>query len=479
MLLRDLSKFRINMFILVHIGLGILFYNAIWTLNVYYYGMLMLAISNMFSKQNKNGVAHVYIVYLVSLEICLRMLNADVPWEGVKYILIFIFLSSRQFQSISSKSPTSILLYLFFLLPSITLTNLDDLDVFRKTLSFNLSGPFSLVVAVIYFANKVFTMKEFRTLILLAILPLLTCATIITLRMPALSEISFKDSANFQLSGGYGPNQVSTIFAYGLVLMLVAFFLNIRITTSTVLDRIVTFLLFIFCVINFSRGGIVTAGVSVFLGTLIWLRYSVSQAKNTFLIGFGVILILLFFLFNYFDNVTGNALSQRYGGTFKKKNPKLEKFGSGVSGRDELAQEDYQLFIDHPVFGVGVGMAKEARLEFGPRYAASHTELTRLLSEHGLFGLGALIILLVIPVQRFLSYKAYYRKLLVVVFVSFSIISSLHAAMRLCVMGFVYGLAFINLMPDKEDVDTSEQIRLRYLEWGHYDDELKQLELEA
>lgn len=91
MLLRDLSKFRINMFILVHIGLGILFYNAIWTLNVYYYGMLMLAISNMFSKQNKNGVAHVYIVYLVSLEICLRMLNADVPWEGVKYILIFIF----------------------------------------------------------------------------------------------------------------------------------------------------------------------------------------------------------------------------------------------------------------------------------------------------------------------------------------------------------------------------------------------------
>lgn len=157
----------------------------------------------------------------------------------------------------------------------------------------------------------------------------------------------------------------------------------------------------------------------------------------------------------------------------------MEKFGSGVSGRDELAQEDYQLFIDHPVFGVGVGMAKEARLEFGPRYAASHTELTRLLSEHGLFGLGALIILLVIPVQRFLSYKAYYRKLLVVVFVSFSIISSLHAAMRLCVMGFVYGLAFINLMPDKEDVDTSEQIRLRYLEWGHYDDELKQLELEA
>ena len=233
--------------------------------------------------------------------------------------------------------------------------------------------------------------------------------------------------------------------------------------------------MFIFCVINFSRGGIVTAIISVFLGAIVWLRYSISEAKNTFLVGFGVLLILLFFLFNYFDNATGNALSQRYGGTFKKKNPKFENYGSGVSGRDELAQEDFQLFKDHLAMGVGVGMAKQARLELGPRYAASHTELTRLLSEHGLLGLGALIILLTIPVQRFFSFKAYYRKLMVVTFVSFSIIASLHAAMRLCVMGFVYGLAFINLMPDKEEIDASEQIRQRYLEWGRYEEEMQQL----
>ncbi len=475
MLFRELSKTRINILILLHIGMGFLFQNVGWVINVYYYAMLLFAISNIFSKQNKNGIAHVYIIYLVSLEITLRMLNADVPWEGVKYILVLMFLVSRQFQSFSSKSPVSILLYIFFLLPSIALTDSSDFEIFRKNLSFNLSGPLSLAVSVIYFSNKVFTIKEFRSLILLAILPLLTCATIITLRMPSLADISFKDAANFQLSGGYGPNQVSTIFAYGLVLMLVAFFLSIQVTTSPLIDRLVTFTLFLFCVINFSRGGIVTAMISVFLGAIIWLRYSVSKAKNTFLIGFGVLLILLFFVFNFFDNVTGNALSQRYGGTFKKKNPKFEKFGSGVSGRDELVKEDYQLFKDHIILGVGVGMAKSARLEFGPRYAASHTELTRLLSEHGIFGLGALIILLVIPIQRFLSYKAYYRKLLMAVFVSFSIVASLHAAMRLCVMGFVYGLAFINLMPDKEDVDTSEQVRQRYLEWEAYEDELKYL----
>ncbi|MDZ4757549.1 MAG: O-antigen ligase family protein [Bacteroidota bacterium] len=433
----------------------------------------------MFLKQNKNGVAHVYIIYLVSLEISLRMLNASVPWEGVKYILIFIFLSARQFQSYTNKSSVSILLYVFLLLPSIALTQMEDLDLFRKELSFNLSGPISLAVSVIYFSNKVFTIKEFRIIILLGVLPLITAATIIFLRIPSLSSIVFNDAANFKLSGNYGPNQVATIFGYGIVLMMVAFFLNIRVTTSGLMDRILIFIFFTFCVINFSRGGIFTAIISILLGAIVWLRYAQSKTKNVFLIGFGVIIIFLFFLFNYFDNITGNSLSKRYAGSITKKDPKYENFGSGVTGRDELIKGDFALFQEHIVLGVGVGMAKEARLEYGHRNAASHTELTRLLSEHGLFGLGALLILLLIPIQRFFTFKAYYRKLLIVVFVSFSIIASLHAAMRLCVMGFVYGLAFINLMPDKEEVDASEQIRLRYLEWGQYEEEIQLEELNA
>ena len=67
------------------------------------------------------------------------------------------------------------------------------------------------------------------------------------------------------------------------------------------------------------------------------------------------------------------------------------------TGRSDLMSFELDEFFKNPVLGVGVGKIKELRLESEGIEAASHNEMSRILSEHGLFGLIALIILLATP----------------------------------------------------------------------------------
>ena len=66
---------------------------------------------------------------------------------------------------------------------------------------------------------------------------------------------------------------------------------------------------------------------------------------------------------------------------------------SDTTGREDIARADLEVWFDNPVLGVGPGVAKEYRAATFGRAAAAHTEFTRLLAEHGILGLVALIIL--------------------------------------------------------------------------------------
>src|SRR5687768_12809147 len=123
-----------------------------------YLGVFLYAILNVFFTKNKNGSAHKFAAYLSSFDILLRMSGSFLFWEFGKYSLILLFivgLLSENKSVKTSKTSSSIFLYIICLLPAAIYAWLDitDIEVLRQDLSFNLSGPLTLGVSVFYFYN--------------------------------------------------------------------------------------------------------------------------------------------------------------------------------------------------------------------------------------------------------------------------------------------------------------------------------------
>src|SRR5690606_14166096 len=76
------------------------------------------------------------------------------------------------------------------------------------------------------------------------------------------------------------------------------------------------------------------------------------------------------------------------------------------TGRMAIFETELEAFKDAPFTGIGVGKSKEYRERRTNIEAASHNEISRLLSEHGLFGILSLVILLVTPLAVGLRQKS-------------------------------------------------------------------------
>jgi O-antigen ligase len=75
-----------------------------------------------------------------------------------------------------------------------------------------------------------------------------------------------------------------------------------------------------------------------------------------------------------------------------------------LSGREEIWDSEIDDFLDHPVFGVGVGKALEIReVNSGGQIIASHSEISRTIAEHGTMGIIALLIVLFTPIFLYLD----------------------------------------------------------------------------
>src|SRR5205807_7263592 len=115
----------------------------------------------------------------------------------------------------------------------------------------------------------------------------------------------------------------------------------------------------------------------------------------------------------------------------------------GFTGREEIAQADIKVFLNHPLMGAGIGLSRQARIsEVGVGHMA-HTEYTRLLSEHGIFGLAALVIMFWVALQRFLGARTALEKAFVAAMLMSGFLFMASTAMRLALPGFAVGFATV------------------------------------
>jgi O-antigen ligase len=268
--------------------------------------------------------------------------------------------------------------------------------------------------------------------------PLMATLVYMYLYTPSIKDVVTNTESNFETSGGFGPNQVSTILGLGIFL----FFIKVVLNSKTTLIRNINILFFLVItfrgIVTFSRGGVITGFIMIIIVVLLLLYYTKSQAKSkvVILVVFGVFALAGIWIYSSIQ--TSGLIDKRYANQDAKGREKLSK----LTGRERLIESEYKMFLDNPIFGIGVGKNKEYRLETTGIDAASHNEITRMLAEHGMFGLLGLIILLVTPIALYLNNQ---QNIFVFSFIVFWLLTINHAAMRLSAPAFIYALSLLKV----------------------------------
>ena len=427
------------LFIAIHVVIGFLV-TILPFAKIYPLFILIIGIYIIYSSRNKNEEALYLVSYLVGAEVFIRMSDGFLLYETGKYGIILFSLLGIIWGPVKQKTSISFLVYVLFLVIGIVFTQVPLGESLRKSIAFNLSGPISLGFFALYCYKRTITIIQLKELLFLCLLPVFSIISFVYFRTPDLEELVFQVSSNFSTSGNFGPNQVATIIGFGVFILSVFIFTRVQLSLSIFLDII--FLLYFTYrgLLTFSRGGMITAIFAFFIFVLFMLLYQ----KNTFIKVFKflfITLILFLGIWLYTSDITGGMIDNRYS---NKNATGIEKKDISA-GRFQLFSAQLENFYESPILGIGVGNGKYKRIESGKRItAASHNEITRLIEEHGLLGILALLILLVKPLQN-IYFSTNYQRAFLMSFYVFWFLTINHSAMRIAFPAFVYGLSLIKI----------------------------------
>jgi O-antigen ligase len=424
---------RVATFFAAHALLGLMIYRykSLATLHAF----VTLALGLRWALAGRKQLHRVAYVgaYIVGAEVLWRMSNAVVFYEigkyGVAAIFIVSLLRNRQL-----KGPALPLVYFLLLLPSAALTiSENDWTDARMMLSFNLAGPLALMVSTWFFSHIKLSQEQLQSLFLTLVCPLISVASVTLFGTISNSDIRFTGESNLATSGGFGPNQVSASLGLGV---FVALFCILRFKISSGL-KILLFgamcFLAVQSALTFSRGGLYNAAGAILIGSFYLLRD--ARARIQFILAAVLILAAVFIILPRLDNFTGGTLSSRFE-------------DASLTNRGDIIWLDLQIWADHPILGVGPGLAKEYRQDLGLR-ASAHTEFTRLLAEHGTLGFAAILALIFTIVSNMKRVRTVKDKATVAATMGWSLLFMLNAGMRLVAPAFIFGLSFTNLVPAK------------------------------
>lgn len=386
--------------------------------------------------------------YVITVEVFLRMTNGAILNEFGKYaVILFMFIGIIY----SGFSNRAFIYWIFFILliPSVILSVFSlnmDTDI-RKAIVFNISGPVCLGISSIYCFQRRITFDRLKVVITALALPLVSIAAYLFMYSPSVKDVVRGTDSNFATSGGFGPNQVSTILGLGIFVFFVQLLLNSK---SKLLIAVNGFLVLVFAfrgIVTFSRGGVMTGIVMIVL--LLIVLYKQGNAKSKAKLGLVIILTFLagVGVWGYSSMQTSGLINKRYANQDAAGREKKSK----LSGREVLIASEFQMFLDNPILGVGVGKNKEIREEETGIEAASHNEITRMMAEHGTLGIIDLLILLFTPLLFFVNNR---QNVFVLSFWAFWLLTINHAAMRLAAPAFIYALALLSVqinIPEKPE----------------------------
>jgi hypothetical protein len=420
-----------------------------FTAKIYGFGIYLFWFFYIIKKENKNNEALIAAAYVVGSEVFLRMTDGNPLYEISKYgVMVFLFMG--MYFSGFSKGAIPYWLFLILLVPGVIISTfvLDFETDVRRAIVFNISGPVCLAIASLYTYRRKIPIEQMNMILLYMGLPIITCMVYLTFYTPDLREIITGTESNFDTSGGYGPNQVATCLGLGMFIFISRIILDSKTKFQMLLNAIIAFNIAYRGMLTFSRGGMITGFLMIIL--LLLFVYSKSNYSGRVKLNYILVLVggLLLLTWGYTSFQTGGLIDKRYANQDAKGRVKESK----LTGREEIAESEINIFLANPIFGAGVGKGVELREEETQVLVQSHDEITRMLAEHGSLGILGLLILFFTPLFLYLENKF---NMYLLCCVLFWLLTINHAAMRTAAPAFVYSLSLLNVqlgLPKKKNL---------------------------
>ncbi len=436
--------------VLIHLMLGfVMVYLPMAIVGWYYFVLGYLLYLSL--KRWDRGYVLLLIAYDVGIEVIGRMGNLSpyIPWELCKYITPLLFILAIVIEKGNRSKMIPGLLIVLFSVPAL----LYGEDSFSR-LIFAMGGVINMGLMIALFYNRGVSLRFLLALIRVLLLPFIPILIFITLKTPSFSDMEFSLAANFDTTGGFGSNQISTILGIGVLLLSMTILIRKKIFGSFVIDMLFAGYFLFRGLLSFSRGGIVVAFIA-FVAFFYVIRFSTIlplygiKMRKVNLWKILIIITVFIGIFLITDTVTHGALLNRYKGETRGtlSGSKDKSLGTITTGRWGIMVTDIEMWRDNPVWGVGGGQSALMRPMYGHMAIAAHTELSRMLSEQGIFGIVIILFLLLyLPLYIFFSRNSVERAFLYV-FLIIGVLTSFHAGMRTFVTPFFVGLSTIRIVP--------------------------------
>jgi hypothetical protein len=366
--------------------------------------------------------------YITGAEVLWRMTNDQLPWELGKYAVTSICLIAA-FRT-NGRVVAWAMAAFGLLLPSAWLTvSTYDFAEARNQLSFNLSGPLAMCACAAFFSLVRLSPEAVQRFCLSLMAPVTGIAAITFFRIVTNPNLQFSHQSNFALSGGFGPNQVSAALGLGCLIALLFLF---ETSVAWYLRMVAAAFALWFglqSALTFSRGGLFSAGGALVAG-LLWRAGDPRALIKSLVVGSLVVTIGYTVFWPQLDSFTGGNLGQRFTET-------------DTSLRADLGEADMQLWRENRLMGVGPGRSKLGHLDD----IIAHTEFTRLLSEHGMFGLTAMLLMAFAACYNTWRGASGREKSFAASCATWAVLFMLNSAMRLVAPSLMFGLSFATLVP--------------------------------
>ncbi len=417
--------------LILHIPLGLLLtrYAFLATLHAYF----IVALGIWFIIRDRTPLRLIYVCgYIAGAELLWRMARADVFWEFGKISIAFLLmLAVVKWQFRVKLWP---IFYALLFLPSVIITlNTFSLNQARQQISFNLGGHFLIALGMLVFSQVILTRTQLRDLMLIIVMPVMGVATN-TLFSTISQEVIFTGVSNFTTSGGFGPNQVSAILGLGALFSWLWVIAGVNNPTMRWLLLAISLWMIVQATLTFSRGGVFNFIVAASIGSLLLIGGQRGQARNLVLIFFAFVTVV-YILMPRLEIFTGGLLSIRY----TDLNP---------TGRVRIMLSDLQIWQENIWLGVGAGGAVAERIESWGRVVIAHTEYTRLLAEHGLLGLVALVWIFLITWRGYRQAPGWAKGVMLALSL-WSLAEMTHAAMRISAVSYLLTIPLAHLTDEE------------------------------
>jgi hypothetical protein len=442
------NKDKLKFWFLFHIILGFVSTFSQVLLIIWFYLIILIVISKIITISERE-LKIIYILkllfYLAPFEMVCRMVQTSpfIPYEIGKYITCALLIIGIS-QIYKGKS-LGWLIFLF-LVPGIII-GLNSGAKFHNIV-FNVFGLIDFSLGIVFFGGLYLSkhkinIKEIVRLMVYALIVALIYAFILA---PKYDDVNFDLTANFETTGGFGSNQVSTAFGLALFLLFYLWFTGNSFTGfSTKLDLVLALFFLFQGLLTFSRGGIIGGILGIvllFLSVLVSrLRISVHQqiikAKRIILYS-----VPLFFVLILGANLlTKGQLLLRYQGESAGTlaGTKEKDINSLTTGRFDIFIGDVKLFEENSIFGVGVDQSRYFRNTH--EGVVAHVEFSRLLAEHGLMGLVIGCFLFSIIFSKLYLLKTEHSILYILFVIGFY--TTFHAATRTFISPLTMAIIFI------------------------------------